>query len=164
MAVARSTGEPGKASPRRVAGALRSKAAGESRGRLSPLVEHLTKGLGGVRSMWRAERSQGDMQLAVGDADIACRGEQLVQQGSPLLIGASVVSSQQRNQIALGLIGNHLDDIGQVLSFRGELDEGLLAEVLDFNPLGNVATLLEQPRHASTGLCAAACRACHEQS
>ena len=38
-----------------------------------------------------------------------------------------------------------------MLSFRGELDEGLLAEVLDFNPLGNVATLLEQLRHASTG-------------
>src|SRR5271169_6952732 len=58
------------------------------------LVEHLTEGLGGVRSMRRAERSQGDMQFAVGDADVACSGEQLMQQGSPLLVDAGVVRSQ----------------------------------------------------------------------
>ena len=57
------------------------------------------------------------MQLATGDADVACSGEQLMQQGSTLLIGTGVVRSQQRKQIALGLIGNHLDDVGQVLSF-----------------------------------------------
>src|SRR5258707_11188578 len=58
------------------------------------LIEHLTEGVGGVRSMRRAERSQGDMQLAIGDADVACSGEQLMQQGSPLLIDAGVVRSQ----------------------------------------------------------------------
>jgi hypothetical protein len=41
------------------------------------LVERLTEGLGGERSVWGAERSQGDMQLAIGDTDIACSGEQL---------------------------------------------------------------------------------------
>jgi len=60
------------------------------------LVEHLTERLGGVRSMRRAERIQGDMQLAIGDADVACGGEQLMQQGSPLLVGTGIVSSQQR--------------------------------------------------------------------
>jgi hypothetical protein len=35
--------------------------------------------------MRRAERSQGDKQLAITDADVACGVEQLMQQGSPLL-------------------------------------------------------------------------------
>jgi hypothetical protein len=35
----------------------------------------------------------------------------------------SIVRSQQRQQIALGLVGNHLDDVGQVLSLCGKLDE-----------------------------------------
>ena len=34
------------------------------------------------------------MQLATEDADVACRGEQLMEQGSPLLIGTGVVRSQ----------------------------------------------------------------------
>jgi len=115
------------------------------------LVEHLTESLGGARSMWRTERSQGDVQLAIADADVAGSGEQLMQQSSALLIGTGVVRSQQRKQIALGLIGNHLDDVGQVLSFGGELDHGPLVEVSDFDALGNVAALLEELRHASVG-------------
>src|SRR5271165_2817600 len=92
VAVLRSIGEPGKASPIRGGGRTekRSRAGEDCRG----LVEHLTEGLGGVGSMRRAERSQGDMQLAIGDADVACRGEQLMEQGSPLLIGTGVVRSQ----------------------------------------------------------------------
>ena len=57
------------------------------------LVERLTEGLSGKRSVWGAERSQGDMQLAIGDADVACSGEQLMEQGSPLLIDTRVVRS-----------------------------------------------------------------------
>src|SRR5467141_4093534 len=86
MAVLRSPGEPGKASPirggGRTANRIRRRGAGEDCRRL---IEHLAEGLGGVRSMRRAERSQGDLQLAIGDADVACGGEQLMQQGSPLL-------------------------------------------------------------------------------
>jgi hypothetical protein len=63
------------------------------------LVEHLAEGLGGVRSMRRAERSQGDMQLAIGDADVACSGEQLMQQGPPLLIDTGVVRSQSKKSV-----------------------------------------------------------------
>src|SRR5260370_11848001 len=74
-----------------------------------------------------------------------------MQQGSPLLIDTGVVRSQQCKQIALGLIGNHLDDVGQVLTFRGELDHGPFVEVSDFDALGNVAALLEEPRYASAG-------------
>src|SRR5712671_3128995 len=67
------------------------------------LIEHLAEGLGGVRSMRRAERSQGDLQLAIADADVAGGGEELMQQGSPLMIDTGVVRSQQRKQIAFGL-------------------------------------------------------------
>src|SRR5260370_24760397 len=104
--------------------------------------------------MRRAERSQSDMQLAIADADVACSGEQLMQQGSPLLVGTGVVGSQQRKKIALGLIGNHLDDVGQVLALGGELDHGPLVEVSDFYALRNVSAVLEQLSHSSVS-CAA---------
>jgi hypothetical protein len=48
------------------------------------LVDYLAEGLGGAGSMWRAEWSQGDIQLTIADTDFSCTGEQLVQQGSPL--------------------------------------------------------------------------------
>src|SRR5215471_16958096 len=58
------------------------------------LVEDHTERLGGVRAMWGAERSQGDIKLAIGHADVAGGGEQLMQQGSPLLIDTRVVRPQ----------------------------------------------------------------------
>jgi len=61
------------------------------------------------------------------------------------------VRPQQRDEIALSLIGNHLDDVGQVLAFRGELGHGLLVEVSDFDTLGNVAALVEELAHACAG-------------
>ena len=70
------------------------------------------------------------MRLAVADADVAGNGEQLVQQDSPSSSAPGVVRSQRRKRIALGLVGSHLDDLGQVLSFGGELDHGLLFEDL----------------------------------
>jgi hypothetical protein len=45
-------------------------------------VEHLTKCLGGLRAMRRAEWTQGDIELAIGEADVASGGGQLMQQGS----------------------------------------------------------------------------------
>ncbi len=69
MTVLRSAGEPGKASPitwwrthRKVHAQARAR---EDRCRL---IKAFTEGLGGARSMRRAEGSQGDMQLAVGEA------------------------------------------------------------------------------------------------
>jgi hypothetical protein len=38
------------------------------------LVERPTESLGGERSVLELKRSQGDMQLAIGDADVACNG------------------------------------------------------------------------------------------
>jgi len=104
-----------------------------------------------MRSMRRAERSQRDLQLAVRNADVTCRGEEFMQQGSSLLIGTGVVRSQQRKQIALSLIGNHLDDVGQVLAFRSELDHRPLAEIADLDAFENITAPLEEPCHVSTG-------------
>jgi hypothetical protein len=92
------------------------------------------------------------MQLAIGDADVTCRGKQLMQQGSPLLIDAGVVRPQQRKEIALDLIGNHLNDVCEVLTFRGELDHGPLVEFSDFGALGNLATLVEESRQSARAL------------
>jgi hypothetical protein len=44
-------------------------------------------------AMWGAERSQGDMQLAIGEADVAGSGERLIEQGSPLKRVARRVTS-----------------------------------------------------------------------
>ena len=60
------------------------------------------------------------------------------------MVGAGVVRPQKR-RIALGLIGDHLDDFGQVLAFRGEFDHSPLVEVADFDE--KIAALLQQPRH-----------------
>jgi hypothetical protein len=48
-----------------------------------------------------------------------------------------------------------LNDVGQVLAFRRELNHGLLVDVSDFDALGNVAALLEQLRDASAKSCSA---------
>jgi hypothetical protein len=94
VAVLRSTGEPGKASPIRGGGRTEKRTRRREPGEdCRCLVERLTEGLGGERSVWGADRSQGGMQLAIADADVACSGEQLMEQGSPLVIDTGVVRS-----------------------------------------------------------------------
>ena len=61
---------------------------------LPPFVEDRTESLSSERAMRRAERSQGDIELAIGEADVSCGGEQLMQQSSPLLIDTRVVRPQ----------------------------------------------------------------------
>ena len=103
------------------------------------------------------------MQLAVADADVAGSGEQLVQQGSPLLIGTGVVRPQQRKQIALGLVGNHLDDVGQVLSFGGSLTTACSLQSRTSTRLGT-SWRCSKSCATERELCVAACRACHGRS
>ena len=86
------------------------------------------------------------------DADVAGGGEDLVQQRAPLLLGTGIVRPQQRQQIALGLVGHHLDDVGQVLALGGELDHGTLAEVSDLD------ALREASRRCSMSLAQASAR------
>jgi len=90
---------------------------------------------------------QGLMGRAAYISGLCHGGEQLMQQGSPLLNDTGIVRPQQHKKIALGLISSHLDDVGQMLEFRGD-DHGPLVEFADFDALGNVAALVEEPAHA----------------
>lgn len=85
--------------------------------------------------MRRAQWRQGDSQLIVRDVDVAGGGEELVQERSAFLLGPPVMRLQEVQQIALGLVGEHLDEVGQVLALGGKLDEGVLAEIADFHTL-----------------------------
>ena len=130
MAAPCSTGDPGKASPIRGGGRTAKRRRRREPGKIVAVWSSIAQRAWAARvRCGELERSQGDVQLMIGDADVAGSGEQLMQQGSPFLIGTGVVRSQQRKEIALGLIGNHLDDVGQVLTLGGELDHGALGEI-----------------------------------
>src|SRR5919197_4994490 len=113
----------------------------------SGLVEELADGLGGARSMWGAEWRQGDLQLALSNLDVASDGEELTQQRSAFLLGTQIVRAQVGKQVALGLIGVHLDDVCQMLAFSGEFDHGSLAEVSDFHARRDVVTFIYELAH-----------------
>ena len=72
-----------------------------------------------------------------------------MQQRASLLLGTGIMRPQQRQQIALGLVSHHLDDVGQMLAFGGELDHGALTEVADLDTLGKRLALLDDLREAS---------------
>lgn len=65
------------------------------------------------------QRRQGDPQLVLCDMDVAAGGEELVQERSALLLGPWIVWTQEVHQIALGLVVEHLDEIGQMLALSG---------------------------------------------
>ena len=77
--------------------------------------------------MREAQRRQGDPQLIFRDVDIGGSGKEFMQECSTFLRGSPIVRAQEGKQIALGLVGEHLDQVGQMLALAGELDEGLLA-------------------------------------
>ena len=108
------------------------------------LVEDASEGFDGARPMRRAEGSQGDVKFAVSDTDVASDGEQLLQQCAAVVVGARVVRSQQCEEVALGLVGNHLDDVSQVLALRGELDDSTVAEISDLDALWKIAALVDE--------------------
>jgi hypothetical protein len=97
------------------------------------LTEKLAEGMRSSGPMRRAQRRQGDLQLILCDVDVAADGEQFMQERSAFLLGPRVMGVQEVQQIALGLIGEHLDDVGQMLSLGGEFDHSLLAQVSDFH-------------------------------
>jgi hypothetical protein len=49
------------------------------------------------------------------------------------------------------LIGNHLDDVSQVLAFRSELEHRPPADFADLNAFENVTAPLEEPCLVSAG-------------
>ncbi len=91
-----------------------------------------------------AQGRQGDLQLLLSEVDVAGGGEQLVEERPALLLGPRVMWPQEIEQIALGLVGEHLDDVGQMLALGGELDDGTLAQVPDLNARRNTAPLVHE--------------------
>ena len=91
---------------------------------VSVSVSVLAEGRDGVGAVRRAERGEGDAELAVGDVDVGGGAEELVEEGAALVVGAGVVRAEQGEEVALGLVGDHLDEVGEVLALGGELDDG----------------------------------------
>lgn len=145
-------GVPGKARP--MSGAERT--AKRSRSRVPGKAVAVS-----LRSLQRAcaarvrcgefKGRQGDLQLLLSEVDVAGGGEQLVEERAALLLGPRVMRPQEIEQIALGLVGEHLDDVGQMLALGGELDDGTLAQVPDLNARRNTAPLVHEPAQMLPG-------------
>src|SRR5271170_374383 len=94
VAVLCSSGEPGKASPIRGGGRTAKRIRRCEPGKIVAVWSSLLQRAWAAWVRCGERRGQGDMQLAIGDTDIACSGEQLMQQSSPLLIDTGVVRAQ----------------------------------------------------------------------
>jgi hypothetical protein len=88
----------------------------------APGVEHLAQGSDRLRPMRRALRCELHAQLGGGDLDVGGGGEGRVEERPALVVGALVMRRDSAKQIALGLVGDHLEHVGQVLPLGGELD------------------------------------------
>jgi hypothetical protein len=65
-----------------------------------------------------------------------------VEQRPALLVGAGVVGAQQREEVALGLVCHHLEEVDQVLALRGELNDGPVADISHLDPARSSAPLV----------------------
>ena len=68
------------------------------------------------------------------DLELSGGTEELEQQGASFLLNACIVRLEKGQQVALGLESKHLDNVGEVLAFGGELDHGACADVGDLHP------------------------------
>src|SRR3990172_9732969 len=85
--------------------------------------------------MRRAEGVERYPELGAGDVDVGCGTKQLVQDCPSLVVAARVVRAQERQEVALGLVREHLDEVRQMLALGGELDDDAVAHVTDFDSL-----------------------------
>jgi hypothetical protein len=83
-------------------------------------------------------------RLRVAHVQVGADVEQLVEKGPSLLVGPRVVWADERQEVALALIGEHLDQVREVLALRGELDDGTFGDLADLDPLGKLATAIEE--------------------
>ena len=68
--------------------------------------------------MRRAERGEGDAQLGRGDRDVAGVGERRLDERTCLVVGTTIVGRDTADEVALGLVGDHLEHVGQVPGAR----------------------------------------------
>ena len=93
---------------------------------------------GGYRAcpMGRTLRCQSDLQLRLCDLEICRAGQRGLKKRPPFLVRPLVMRRDQSEEIALGLIGHHFNQVGQVFTFRGQLHDRLVGDGLDRNPPG----------------------------
>lgn len=72
-----------------------------------------------------------DAELGGGDREVRGRGERGLDERAPLVVDALVVGRDRAHGIALCLVGDHLEQVAQVLAFDGELEDLALDDVLD---------------------------------
>jgi len=65
---------------------------------------------------------EGDEQLVAGDVDVGGRGERGLDERPSFVGCARIVRRHEPDEIALSLEGDHLEQVGQMLALRGELD------------------------------------------
>ncbi len=116
-----------------------------------PLVELLAKRREGARAVRRTLRREGDAQLRLGHFHIRRAGQGRLEQSSAFLFGPSVMRAYQAKQIALGLVSHHLDQAGEVFSFRSQFDHRLFADRLDGNPAGHSGAAFLQIQYPLPG-------------
>ena len=66
--------------------------------------------------MGGTERSECDAQFGFGGSECGGGLQGRLDERAPLIVGADIVRPDQIHQIAFDLIGQHLQDIGQVLA------------------------------------------------
>ncbi len=100
-----------------------------------------------------AERREGHAKAVVGGRERGSRLEGSLDEGSPLVLDAGVFVAEETEQVALDLVGDHLEDGRQVLPFGGEFDDRPAAEGLDHgDTLGEGGALLPECRDSLGGL------------
>jgi len=92
--------------------------------------------------VWRTQRLESDVQLAVYHGDVAVTGQSGLDKSPSLLFGAFVVGRDEADKLGLGLIGDHLEQVREVLSLHAQLDDFGAVEVSDGDTLGNTLALL----------------------
>src|ERR1035437_10001268 len=97
--------------------------------------ERVAQCLHGESTVRGTEGLDREAQFGGGDIDVSGGVKQFVQEGAPLFVAANVVWSEKRQEVALGLKGEHLDEVREVLALGGELDDGTRAHLTDFDAL-----------------------------
>jgi hypothetical protein len=58
------------------------------------------------------------VQLTVGEVEICGRRESSLDEGAAFVIGPAIVGGDGANERALGLVGDCLEDVAEVLAFQ----------------------------------------------
>jgi hypothetical protein len=100
------------------------------------------------RPMRRTEWCETDAKLILGYLEICSIGQCGLNQCSSFIPDAFVVRSHKIHEITLGLVCDHLNNVGKVLSLRGEFYDSFSYDLFDRNFLGHGRAFLFKGNHA----------------